>query len=296
MIQPDHPDAGAASGASSEAALEVAAGEVEPARQLCALTRWVGEEGRKLTQTGRVRIADAPELVALLGTGDLLDPIGGAPAITSSAELPGLTTVVEWAKASRLVRVRGERLVAVKKNAGLIDRPLELWTRMFVVLPRLGAALCPSGLGESLMRHHFEEAVGAVLEAIHRQGGTIGIGEACAIAWEVVTARYMLDGAPERHKATWRAMNDRDVRHTLGVLEALGALRRDEDSATLTELGWLGVRRALGEPGPGDAILQVKVSLIGASRPSVWRRLLVPAEASLQAVALARIVTDPCAA
>ncbi len=281
MLQPDRLGPGAEVGASSDPALAVVAGDVEPVRQLRAFTGWVGEEGRELTQTGRVKLADAFELVALLGTGDELEPIGGASSIVSSAELPGLTTVVEWAKASRLVRARGGRLVAVKTSAGLLDRPLELWTRMFEVFPRLGTTLCPSGWGESFMRHHFEEAVGDVLEEMRRQGGTIGLGAACELGWEVVTARYLLHGAPEHHKATWRRMNDRDVRRALGVLENLGALRRDEDCATLTELGWLGVRRAIGEAAPGDAILQVKISLLGVSRPPVWRRLLVAANTRL---------------
>ncbi len=281
MLQPDHLGPGAEVGASSDAALAVVAGEVELVRQMRAFTGWVGGEGRKLTQTGRVRLADAFELVALLGTGDEVDPAGGASAIVSSAELSGLTAVVEWAKASRLVRVRGGRLVRVKTSAGLLDRPLDLWTRMVEVFPRLGTTLCPSGWGESFMRHHFEEAVGDVLQEMLRQGGTVGIGAACELGWEVATARYMLDGAPEQHKATWRRANDRDVRRALGVLENLGALRREEDCATLTELGWFGVRRAIGEAAPGDAVLQVKISLVGVSRPPVWRRLLVAANSRL---------------
>ncbi len=280
VLQPDHLDPGAEIAGPSDADLALAAGEVEPLRQVCAFTRWVGEEGRGLTQTGRIRLADAPGLVALLTTGDELDPTGGASAIASSAELSELTTVVEWAKASGLVRMRGGRLVAVKKNAGLLDRPLDLWTRMFEVFPRLGEVLCPSGWAESLMRRHFGEAVGAVLEEMYRQGGTIGISAACGLAWDVVTERYILD-APEQHKTTWRAMNDRDVRRALLVLEHLGALRRDEDHVTLTELGWLGMRRVIGEPEPGDAILQIKMTLLGVSKPPVWRRLLVPADIRL---------------
>jgi hypothetical protein len=54
-------------------------------------------------------------------------------------------TVVEWAKACRLVRVTGGRLVPVQRNASLLDRPLELWAWMFETFPPLGAALCPPG-------------------------------------------------------------------------------------------------------------------------------------------------------
>jgi hypothetical protein len=117
--------------------LTVVAAEVAPVRRLRTFTEWVGT-GRKLTQTGRVTLADARELVAVLGTEDKLDPeIGDRVFRTkSSEELPGITTVVAWAKACRLVRVTGGRLVPVPRNASLLDRPLELWARMFETFPR----------------------------------------------------------------------------------------------------------------------------------------------------------------
>ncbi|MGH3152050.1 MAG: hypothetical protein ACRDOB_15185 [Streptosporangiaceae bacterium] len=68
----------------------------------------------------------------VLGTGDTIDPeIGGRVFKTkSSEELPNLTRVVGWAKAARLVRVTGTRLVPVKKNAALTARPLDLVVAM----------------------------------------------------------------------------------------------------------------------------------------------------------------------
>jgi hypothetical protein len=264
---------------SSDEWLAATAAEAEPVRRLRALTRWVGA-GRKLTQTGRITLADARELVVLLGTEDEIDPkIGDRVFRTkSSEELPGITTVVEWAKASGLVRVTSGRLVTVKKHVGLLDRPLELWARMFEVFPRLGAALCPSGWGESLLRRHFEEGVGAVLAGTARRGGAIGPAEACALAWETVTAGYVLDDATDQQRATWRAVNDRDVRHALDMLQQLGAVRvGDADSVELTELARWALGRRLGEPAPGDPVFEVKIALAGVDDPPVWRRLLVPA-------------------
>jgi hypothetical protein len=255
------------------------AAEAEPVRRLVAFTGWVGA-GRKLTQTGRITLADARELVALLGTEDVIDPkIGDRVFRTmSSEELPGVTTVVEWAKTSGLVCVTGGRLVPVKKHAGLLDRPLELWFRMFEVFPRLGAALCPPGWGESLLRRHFEEGIGALLAGMARRGGAVGLAEACALAWETVTAGYVLDDATDQQRATWRAVNDRDVRRALGVLQLLGAVRlADGESAELTELALWAMRRSLGASAPGDPIFQMKVTLTGVAEPLVWRRLLVPA-------------------
>jgi hypothetical protein len=44
--------------------------------QVRALVGWVGT-GRKLTQTGRVTLADARALVEVLDTGDRMDPVIG---------------------------------------------------------------------------------------------------------------------------------------------------------------------------------------------------------------------------
>src|SRR6266511_1591735 len=102
----------------SEESLAAAAAEAEPLRRLQAFTRWVGA-GRKLTQTGRITLADARELVGLLGTGDVIDPKISDRVFrtTSSEELRGITTVAEWAKASGLARVTSGRLVGVGRVA-----------------------------------------------------------------------------------------------------------------------------------------------------------------------------------
>jgi hypothetical protein len=92
--------------------LEVAAEEAGLTGQIRSFIVWLGE-GRKLTQTGRIGLADARHLVEVLGTGDEIDPeIGGRVfKTTSSEQLPYLTRIVEWMKAARLVRATGTRLV-----------------------------------------------------------------------------------------------------------------------------------------------------------------------------------------
>jgi hypothetical protein len=179
----------------SEAALAATAAVAKPLRQVRAFAGWVGA-GRKLTQTGRITLGDARELVGLLGTADEIDPkIGDRVFRTrSSEELPGITLIAEWAKASGLVRVTGGRLVQLKRHAGLLKNPLELWARMFEAFPRLGKALCVPGWGESLLRDDFEEAVGAVLAAMTR--GAITPAEACALAWETVAGAMCWTTSP----------------------------------------------------------------------------------------------------
>ena len=109
--------------------LEAAAGKAELTSQIRSLLAWVGP-GRKLTQTGRIGLADARHLVELLGTSDTIDPeIGGRVFKTRSSEdLAHLNRIVEWAKAARLVRVSGTKLMAVKKNAALAERPARTWS------------------------------------------------------------------------------------------------------------------------------------------------------------------------
>jgi hypothetical protein len=260
--------------------LAIAAGRAWPVGQLRTFLGWVGK-GRALTQTGRVRLADARELVGLLDTGDPVEQREATSRVSSSAELPVLTAVVEWAKQSRLVRVSRGRLVPVKKNAVLLDRPLELWARMLEAFPRLGTALCQPGWAESPLRDLFQEAMDALFEDLRQRGGSIDIAQACALAWETVTARYALEDASEQQLTLWRGLNDRDVRQALGVLELFGALRLSGERATLTELGSWGMRGAAGAAGQRGPVLQVKISLLGSSRPPVWRRLLVPADIRL---------------
>jgi hypothetical protein len=100
--------------------LETAAEKALLTGQIRSFLGWLSEG-----QTGRIGLADARYLIEYLGTGDQIDPeIGGRVFKTkSSEELPRLTRIVEWAKAARLVRVTGTRLVPVKKNAALADRP-----------------------------------------------------------------------------------------------------------------------------------------------------------------------------
>src|SRR3954462_2218605 len=105
----------------SEEDLAAAAASAPALRQVVDLTGWVGE-GRKLTQTGQLTMADARHLVGLLDTGDEIDPVIGERVFRtrSSADLPVLAIVMAWAKAAGLVRVVHGRLVPVKKNQRLI--------------------------------------------------------------------------------------------------------------------------------------------------------------------------------
>ncbi|MEU6697256.1 hypothetical protein [Pseudonocardia sp. NPDC046786] len=84
------------------------------------LAQWCGEGGRALTKTGNLRLADARELVELLGTGDEVDRPGGT-RLVRAGQLPTLTWVLGAAVRAGAVRRDGGRLVAVPRFAALDD-------------------------------------------------------------------------------------------------------------------------------------------------------------------------------
>jgi hypothetical protein len=262
--------------------MDLASARPEVVEQVRTFVRWAGK-GRKLTQTGRVTLADARTLVEALGTEDVIDQVIGDRVFRtkSSEELLDLTLVVEWSKSARLVRKTGNQLVPVKKNAALLDDAPALWLALFTVFDQLGEAFLPSGFGESLMRQDFAIGIRAVLTSLYRAEDAVATASLCATAWDVVTAPYVLDHATETQLTHWHACNDRDTKRALEVLRRLGAVRIENDRVELTELGQDGTRRLLGEPEPGSPVYQVKVTLMETENPPVWRRVLVPAAVRL---------------
>jgi pRiA4b ORF-3-like protein len=265
--------------------LEASAGQAPLVRQVRSLVAWAGA-GRKLTQTGNITLADARHLVELLGTGDTIDPeIGDRVFKTkSSTELGYLTKVVEWAKVARLVRVTGNRLVPVKKNAAVADRPLDLVLALLEVYPKLGKSLFPRGwYRESLVGDQFGDIGEALLTVLFGHGGPYPRDTLQAMVNEIIAIRYVLDGVDElRLDALWRTTHA-DVTIAVQALVILGAAVSDNEAGTveLTPLGRFAIGRLRGMPLPGEPVLQVKVTLAEVGDPAVWRRVLVPASISL---------------
>jgi len=263
--------------------------------QIRSLLGWLGE-GRKLTQTGRIGLADARYLVGFLGTGDQIDPeIGGRVFKTkSSEELAHLTDIVEWAKAARLVRVTGTKLVPVKKNAALADRPLDLVLAMLAVYPKLGKTLFPRNTWRSsLVGDEFAYIGPELLTALLASPGACRLTTLGAIANDMIEARYVLSGLTRQQHNSLQRMIAVDVAIAMSALHVLGivALDRgaadrdpDEDSAGLTDLGRYAIRRLRGMAQAGDPLLQVRITLMDVNDPPVWRRVIIPAAYSLDRV------------
>jgi hypothetical protein len=103
------------------------------------LVDFVGD-GRKLTQTGNVTLADARHLVSLLNTGDRVDEtIGQRTFKTHSAnDLPQLSFIVGVTTAARFVRAVNGKLVSTKAGRSLGRDPLADLQRIVAAIDDLG--------------------------------------------------------------------------------------------------------------------------------------------------------------
>jgi hypothetical protein len=274
--------------------LDAAAQKAKLTVQIRSFLDWLGE-GRKLTQTGRIGLADARYLVDFLDTGDAVDPeIGGKIFKTkSSEELAYLTRIVEWAKVARLIRVTGTRLAPVKKNAALADRPLDLVLAMLVAYPKLGKSLFPRNTWrQSIVGDEFADIGERLLTALLTSTGPCPLATLSATAYDMIAARYMLGRLTEQQHDSLRRTIAVDIRIAMSALHVLGVVVLDvgtdqdraDAGAELTDLGRYAIRRLRGMAQPGDALLQVRITLADVADPQVWRRVLIPSAYPLDRV------------
>lgn len=103
------------------------------------LVDFVGD-GRKLTQTGNVSLADARQLVSLLDTGDRFDETIGERTFKthSVTDLPQLSFIIRVATKARFVRVVKGRLVSTKAGRALGRDPLADLERVVAAIDDLG--------------------------------------------------------------------------------------------------------------------------------------------------------------
>ncbi|MET9088326.1 hypothetical protein ABZX77_41675 [Streptomyces sp. NPDC004237] len=196
--------------------------------QLRGLAEWAGQDGRPVTATGRLRMAEARELVDVLGTGDRIE------GVHSSADLPRLGLLVEWAKKARLVRVVKGRLYAVAKARPVLADPLQLWLRAFDACFELRQALIGPRSGwhvESMLFDVYEHILDDVLNTHYSLPYPMPwprLRDSVQLAYR---ARFQLDGGSDLRHRMWFEHADRDLRTVLDLLDDLGAIERDRGMA-----------------------------------------------------------------
>jgi hypothetical protein len=215
----------------------------ESAAQALALVRilrfvdWVGT-GRALTATGRLRLADARELISVLNLADVIDPqIGGKTFKTqSSEELYETSVVFAWAKAARVVRVVKGRLVPVKSAAKLLTDPLALAHRAFDALFALREAICAPDWSESMIGWRFDEVTFGLVMGLYLAQEPIATTDLEEIAFHIVEESTFLN-FDSPHTDIWRRRSDNDIHRVLNQLALLGAVELENNQAALTTLG-----------------------------------------------------------
>lgn len=196
--------------------------------QLRGLAEWAGRDGRAVTGTGRLRMADARELVDALSTGDKTE------GVRSSADLPRLGLLVEWTKEARLVRVVKGRLYAVARARPVLADPLQLWLRAFDACFELRQALIGARSGwhvESMLFDVYEDVLEDVLNTLYSLPYPMPwprLRDSVHLAYR---ARFQLDSGSDLRHRMWFEHADRDLRTVLAMLDDLGAIKRDHGMA-----------------------------------------------------------------
>lgn len=252
-------------------------------QQLRTLVAWLGRDGRSLTGTGQLKLADARELIERLGTGDTIDPvIGGRTFHTkSSAELAGLGLIVAWAKKIRLVRVVKNRLVPIAKAKPVLNDTRALWNRAFDTIVELGdEILGPPWYGQGLFNELYDEIVPDVLRTLY------GMPEAFPVVclqesiWLTCRTAFGVEDA-ESQQHLMREQVDSDVWRILRVLADLSAVELTTGTADPIFLADLDEESTIDESGtlPPDARENLRAALNPQAGPIDLVRLTPPATA-----------------
>jgi len=188
---------------------------------------WVGD-GRMLTGTGALKLADARELVSLLDTGDDFERnLGGeVQVVRSSADLPNLAVLFELAKRTRIVRVVKGKLVRVAKAASLVKNALGLWTAAFDAIPEPGLLVKDSGWAPGyalLLDDNLDIVLPDVFNTIYGMPEPMPLVRLVESVWLACTEGVYLDLEPS-FEPLWRNGLATVFRQLLTKLAEFGAV------------------------------------------------------------------------
>ena len=257
-------------------------------RQVQTFLDWIGD-GRPVTKTGNLKVADGYELVEVLGTDDLA-PIAGMPPrprVQSAAELRDVDWVYTLAHTAGWVSTSATRLHAEPDEDA---DPLDRWERLWLALVSVGPVDHHHGGHRTPVAGHvvdmLDEMIVDLLLSLHDAGTGLPIDDLV----DEVIAEGMLDRTVEDAIALsmYERWTARDVHHLLdrlagvGVLEVEGVAWVDDDgwplprggTAHLTPLGAWALSRvvgvALGEMSMADVALEDLLDVVDASDDEVF--------------------------
>lgn len=183
-------------------------------------------EGRKLTQTGNVTLADARHLVSLLDTGDRFDEtIGDRTFKTHSAtDLPQLSFIVRVATKARFVRVVKAKLVSTKAGRSLGRDPLADLSRLVKAIDELGVVTARTAGGRYIwtaLAPFFDDLFVPLSMLLLAAPGAVAFDEIVERAFEQFEDEIELDN-PHWDHTRRHDFVESEIRVAINTLEAAG--------------------------------------------------------------------------
>lgn len=284
--------------------------------------------GRRLTQNGNLSLADAKELVRLLGTSDVVDErIGDKVYPTrSSVDLPVLRLLFIWAKKAGIVRVQRGKVLATKRGLALPADPAAMFDRALDCLLELGLVTAqrhPTRAWPSWpdVDRSIDDMAMALLIQPFVQRRSVPLSELTDDAALAILKQFVFDRWSD---ADVKAYVGSSLAAAMDALELAGVVRRanvpggDDDSGIrrpggeveLTPAGQAAVQRILSEAGLDVPVAgrwadaSAEELLTGSSQDDwasllaeidAWRQRRTPEQAMAELAAAVRRVDDASA-
>jgi len=212
--------------------------------RLGTFVRWVGA-GRKLTQSGNLKPADAVALIPVLGLGELPERY----RVRSVTDVPAVDWTCALADEAGLVDITPKGLVPTALGVSMGGRPLDAWKGAFDALLEVGVLgwiRGRSGWAPPWVEM-VDETLGDVLALAYlHQGDPVRIEDLAELAWEAAGDR-LPPGGSLRDRLRPALAND--LRALASVLADAGLVKPDGDGFVLTPLGVWGTNGLLRESG-----------------------------------------------
>lgn len=281
--------------------------------------------GRRLTPNGNLTLADARELVTLLGTGDVMDPrIGGRVFRTrSSAELPRLRFVFTWAKKAGVVRVLHGRVVATKRGLALAGDRAGMFDKALDALLGAGPIGAQTPPGAWARWPEVDQVIDSMavhlLIPLYMAGGLVPLADITDLATHAITGAIHFGQSPGEHVIRhigWGVGMLADAMELAGVLRRVDAsgddaelnLVRPGGDVELTPAGLAALRSRLAAAGYDTPVagrladasaaglvtgIDPADSLSSAAEVDAWLQRRTPEQALTELADAGRQISDP---
>lgn len=219
--------------------------------RVAALLELLGEAGRKLTATGRLRLGDARALADAMGI-EFDERFGDRVyRRRSAADVRPIEETFAWARAAGLVRVVHGWARPTKRAAAFGRDPLAAWWSLFdSFVAKMRWPERRRGRERSWWSEQVSDLVPRYLEEVYRAGGEPVAARALAERTiDVLALRYRIEGDEERRAlAGWI---DGDIAYgALRPLAELGALALEEEPVVIggRPTDWASISGARSTP------------------------------------------------